>query len=121
MCFRPPARRASAMFVQEMHLKWVARIFLSPSVWIVIVASTMINRDLLSRPFAVGIGSWVPVVIIVAICVFWVAKIWLFFEERKLEVCRASVRCVKCGYDLRGSIGMDRCPECGEKQHFRPR
>lgn len=41
------------------------------------------------------------------------------FHERAYDLAEASVRCMKCGYDLRGSQDAARCPECGTRKSTR--
>jgi hypothetical protein len=41
----------------------------------------------------------------------WVLVIWLLTRWRGRQ--RSFYECSCCGYDLRGSLEVGRCPECG--------
>ena len=55
-------------------------------------------------PFLVGLAWFLPAPLLTP-AVLAERKYWLRKRRKVLE------RCIKCGYDLRGS--KERCPECG--------
>jgi predicted RNA-binding Zn-ribbon protein involved in translation (DUF1610 family) len=60
-----------------------------------------------------SLGMW----IVLALCIP-VPSAWFLLVRRRLRnhVLSCDGRaCLKCGYDLRMSAGMQACPECGEK------
>jgi hypothetical protein len=41
---------------------------------------------------------------------------WIFVGYARRRSRRAANLCLRCGYDLRGTVGVsDRCPECGDR------
>jgi hypothetical protein len=71
------------------------------------------SHSLLNRPqrcdriIRVGVPHWVAVAGFGALPACW----WV--RRRRLAGRRRRGLCDRCGYDLRGHTGGDRCPECG--------
>lgn len=64
-----------------------------------------------------GVGNWIPGLTNLAYTV-WVLDPADLKEARRLlqeieDVPKESEHCEHCGYDLRGHVGEDECPECG--------
>lgn len=61
--------------------------------------------------FPLSSTCWVTVVPLwIVLVTLTVPTLWLWRIDRRRAV---PGHCLECGYDLRGSIGSERCPECG--------
>lgn len=65
-----------------------------------------VSNNTLSEWYSLGMPHWFIAVLSAAWPTFALCR-WALAR-------RAGVTCTRCGYDLRGSMEQQRCPECGE-------